>query len=209
MRKPLDGSKYSSWQVLEAANAYYALSNVFTDALPETMDGVDRAMVNMDAGVASATNRILALELYLKAILIGANLSMPLVHDLRILFGALPSVYRNKFLKSFDDRCGLDNGLGVAWQLTFSFQLVNDFENAKLGKRGKAQDFDQTLSGLLYRNWEGFVVSRYLFSDATLSQVSRYDYEYRRLAIICGILCETLEKELPNGSPTYKRTFAF
>lgn len=207
--KMIDGSKYSAWQVLEAANAYYALSNVFTRVIPSSMAEVNAANLNMDDCVASATNRILALELYLKALFIGGNLGFPALHDLAALYKALPANMRIDFERIFDARCKAAHGGDIVWQLSMSFQLCNDPASAKLGAKKATPPADITLPGLLSRNQYGFVVSRYLFESASHHQVETFEYEFRRLAILCSILCETLEISIPNRAEGYKRTFNF
>ncbi|RSZ55598.1 hypothetical protein HF313_08775 [Massilia atriviolacea] len=207
--KMIDGSKCSAWQVLTAANAYYELSNVFTDSLPERLEGADHALLNMDAGVASATNRILALELYLKALFIGANLSFAGVHDLKALFDALPDDIRIEIERCFVLRCGDQEHPVEESYLEFSFQLCVDLATAKLGPKKASPMPDLTLDGLLDRNRSGFIVSRYLFESASHDEMNTFNYEHIPLAILCRVLCEMLELSLPNRFPWYSRTFEF
>lgn len=207
--KMIDGSKYSAWQVLTAANAYYELSNVFTKSLPEPLEGVIYAMLNMDAGVASATNRILALELYIKALFIGANLSFPAVHDLKELFDALPDDVRVEMERCFVARCeDQEHPVGES-HLEFRFQLCADLASAKLGPKKASPKPELTLDGLLHRNRSGFIASRYLFESASHDETNTFEYEHTRLAILCRVLCETLELNLLNRFPWYSRTFEF
>lgn len=77
--KYTDGGLYSPYQVLSAANAYYALSAALTDSLTDTSKEGRRLDIDMDAIAASATNRLLALELYFKALLVG--LPVPVAWD--------------------------------------------------------------------------------------------------------------------------------
>ena len=78
--------EYSVWQILDIANAYYVLSQQFTNSLPKKMAEVEISVREMGPPVASAMNRIFALELYLKALLVAAKDPFPLVHDLVTLF---------------------------------------------------------------------------------------------------------------------------
>lgn len=88
-KKSPEGATYSSWQVLNSANSYYALSTGFTLSLPRSLRDVEKSFTGMEGATASATNRILALELYIKAYLVGAEVSVPFEHDLKLLFDLL------------------------------------------------------------------------------------------------------------------------
>jgi hypothetical protein len=203
-----DGSKHSVWQVLDAANAYYALSTVFTSSLPYHIEEIPSSL-RMDGAIASATNRLLALELYLKAFLIGAGVTVPFEHDLKSLFDLLSKENREIIKNHFDERTKLHVGEGVAWSVTMLFQLGSDFDVHPFRPQPGASRIDPSLSALLVRNRHGFVVSRYLFQEAKFDRVSAYHYEHRALAVICGILCEGLENSLPDRSPRYRRTHQF
>lgn len=60
---------YSPFQLLTASNAYFALSEVATAAYPVDQETMSRTDIDSDEALASATNRILAIELYFKALL--------------------------------------------------------------------------------------------------------------------------------------------
>jgi len=205
----LDGSKYSSWFVLDTANSYYMLSNVITSTLPETMVDVNRSALSMSAIAASATNRIFALELYLKALLIGGNQFFPKDHDLKILFDSLKKETRQIIKEHFDQRCKVNTGAEISWELSIFFRLGGDFDERPALRAKESIPTDPSLSAMLVRNRHGFAVSRYLFEQANHNETSSFDYEYRRLAILCSILCEALENSLPTRPSHYRRTFQF
>ena len=96
-----DGSKYNMWQVADMANCYYELSKTFTSNIPTTPANIAKQHF---LGGASATNRILALELYFKALLVGQQGSVPMDHDLMALFNALPAFFRREIERMFDKR---------------------------------------------------------------------------------------------------------
>ncbi|MCW2858244.1 MAG: hypothetical protein JWR52_3859, partial [Marmoricola sp.] len=165
--------------------------------------------VSMQGAVASATNRLLAVELYLKAFLVGAGVSVPFEHDLKLLFDLLSKENRETIKFHFDDRSKPHTAEGVAWSVTMLFQLGSDFDVRPFRQKPDTARIDPSLSALLVRNRHGFVVSRYLFQEAKFDKVSTYNYEHRALAILCGILCEGLESSLPDRSPIYQRTHQF
>jgi hypothetical protein len=208
-RQLVEGSKFSPWQVLDAANSYYALSNTFTSSLPRELGEIERSKPTMSDIAASATNRIFALELYLKAMLIGGDQTFPKDHDLKMLFDALPKDRRQTIKFHFDERSKLDAELNVCWQLSICFRLGGFFDDTEDWRARGSTPTDPSLSALLVRNRHGFAASRYIFQEAKHDKSSFFEYEYKRLAILCSILCEGLETGLPIKQPDYRRNFSF
>lgn len=202
-REPFDGSKSSPWHVLEAANAYYALSTIFTTQHQELDDGEE---CDMNESVASATNRILALELYMKAVLVAVPLPVPMEHDLVKLFNALPERMRVYFSRKFDEWTEA-HPRQIRLRVESSFQL-SDVER-ELELSDNVVILDPSLEALLERNKDGFVDSRYLFQAARWDEIKIHTYEYPRLELICKIICETLERDIQNRPSSYNRSFVF
>jgi hypothetical protein len=212
-RKPvqkLDGSALSIWQILEAANAYYELSSAFTSTMPSGIDLCGPPTERLDLAMASATNRIFALELYLKACLIRSGTLMPMEHDLKNLFDSLPDKMQNSISENYAHRIKLEKLPYTPWDLTYCFRLGTEDLNADdVAREMPSVDFDPSLSSLLERNRAGFVSSRYLFSSAKLEKISCFTYEHRPLAILCRILCEALENSSATRPSLYIRHFKF
>lgn len=208
MGKPLlDGASFSPWQVLTSANAYYALSLVFTSKLPFHI-GDPIPDVSMEEAIASATNRVLSLELYLKALLIGANVHFPADHDLPTLYQRLPEYIQVEVEKDFNRKRVIADDPNVLAQGIHWFQLTQK-TGKPIGKLAKPKPIDNTLDGLLERNRRAFIESRYLFDKAKFDESSVFVYEHLRLAILCNVLCSLLEESLQNRYQNYKRTFLF
>jgi hypothetical protein len=188
--------KYSPWQIFGAANAYYALSDVLTVSFPEDPEAMARTDIDMSAVMASATNRILALELYLKALLVGSGVPVPMVHNLVTLFNALPDQTREVITLHYDQRSIVENLLDLALSVVVCFQLDAPADNSEIRKTKEETPIDLTLLGLLERNNDGFIDFRYLFQRASASQTNLFEYEYRRLAILCKLLRDTLDQNL-------------
>jgi hypothetical protein len=203
----LNGALFSPWQVLESANAYYALSLVFTSKLPIYVSATE-PVVNMDEAMASATNRILALELYLKALLIGANAEFPADHDLPKLYRCLQADIQIEVEKEFDKKKHIANNPKIIAQGIHWFQLTSQ-PGQTIAKRAKPKPVDNTLAGLLERNRRAFMDSRYLFDQAKFEESSVFLYEHLRLAILCDVICTLLEELLPNRYQSYERKFSF
>lgn len=207
-KKPLNGAAYSPWQILASANAYYALSRVFTAKVPKSIDEAGAQGPDMDESIASATNRILALELYLKALLSGASVEFPADHDLPRLYQALPEYVRTEVETNFNLRKSPADDPRVVAQTIHWFQLTQ-VPGQSIEDCVMPAPFDNTLSGLLERNRKAFVESRYLFDRAKYDAPTVFVYEHLRLAILCSVLCNLLEESLLNRSSQYVRTFRF
>jgi len=208
--KTFDGSACSVWQVIEHANTYFEFSKLFTDKLPASIHDLDVAAHRVDLAAASATNRILALELYLKALLIARRLPVPKEHDLVKLAAALPDDIRKVVKTQYDERnkASVVVGRPAALELIFSSgPNLNEKEQGILKKRGVRDD--PSLSGLLVRNKDGFISSRYLFQIPRPNEITFFTYEHHRLALLCSVLCEGLESSLPNRPSSYQRHFRF
>ena len=200
-----DGGKHSAWFILSSANAYYSLSATITEKLPRTDEELSSAPPSIVDLAASATNRILALELYIKACLVMFRLAVPMVHDLKILYDALPEQTRQTFEQCFNERCNLMPPHEIGW-LAVCFQMADYCDDDALKKEAVS---DMSLAALLERNREGFLLSRYLFQEGKREEATRFDYEYRRLSILCGIVCEGLENTIICRPDWYGRNFDF
>ena len=205
----VSSGEYSVWQILDIANAYYVLSQQFTNALPRQMVEAAESVPEMGAPVASAMNRIFALELYLKGMVIAVKRPFPLVHDLVTLFHTLPEDIRLRIEEFYDERSQLNADPGLSWCISLYFKLGNKMDSKKTREEQQAAGVDPSLAGLLERNRGGFIASRYLFQNSKHDELSRYDYEYHRLAILCSILCEAIENSVPERPGRYTRTFNF
>jgi hypothetical protein len=208
--RTFDGSSFSVWHVIDSANAYYELSTVFTSQVPETLAEMAKTIVRNDLAAASATNRFLALELYLKALLMAASVRVPEVHNFVTLFAAIPAQNQKEIRAEYDKRISVIPGTGTAWGLEILFGVgTTPLNDAEIDKQIPRVQFDNSLPELLLRNKDGFVESRYLFAAAKPGKISCFYYEHRTLAVLCGVLCEGLEHSLPGRQPGYKRHFRF
>lgn len=181
--KVVTGEGLSWLQALHTANEYYALSSVFTDRYAESWARTDGSTNSM-AGVASATNRCLAIELYFKALLIATRQPIPWDHDLLNLFQLLPATNRDLITALYDPRRQTEHSDSV-WSIEFAFQIGNKMSNEH---SRTLEDKRLSLSALLERNRNGFVASRYLFQDSVSERISFFVYEFRALGILCEIM---------------------
>lgn len=188
--------RYSPWQLLNAANAYYALSEVATAAYPDSAKALAATPVDPGEALASATNRILALELYLKALLVGSSVPVPMVHNLVILFSHLPEATKVEIVSHYEQRCQAVDWTERSVSYILCFQLDVPVDSTAIGETVEATPIDLTLVGLLERNNDGFIDSRYLFQRASANEANSFEYEFQHLAILCKLLRQALEDNL-------------
>src|SRR5450830_797683 len=157
----LDGSKWSPYQIMAAANAHYELSAVVTSTASDNCS-VHRHEKQTLANIgASATNRILAAELYLKALLVAIPSEFPATHDLVWLFETLPTEAQQQLVDAYDALIAIGKDVDMNWSLDVVFQNGT----VPLG-RPPSLLFDEALPALLARNKNGFSQWRYLFQGA-------------------------------------------
>jgi hypothetical protein len=194
-----DGALYSPRQVLDAAHAYYALSAVLTDRLPDDLDEVNKMPVQLDVLAASATNRILALELYFKALLVAEGRPIPWDHDLIVLFEANSQAVRDSLEVCFEEKCA-DISPSTALALVGAFQLGNEIQDEAVSQAYAKRPAGKSLVAMLERNRRGFAISRYLFENAVHNKPSLFVYEYRHLGIVCDLMRSMMELAIPEGN---------
>ena len=209
-KSSFDSSHLSVWHVLDSANAYYEMSLVFTSQVPETLAEIARSTARYDLVAASATNRMLALELYFKAVYVAARLPVPKEHDFEVLFDSLPTHHRKAIESRYDELVERIPKVGTAWGLEIVFGVGDTvISDAEIKKQVPYVKFDPSLPSLLKRNRDGFVASRYLFALAKPGKITVFQYEHRQLALLCSVLCEALENSLDRTQLSYKRNFQF
>jgi hypothetical protein len=141
----------------------------------------------------------LAVELYLKAVLIGAELPVPWTHDLVELFESLPENWRTAIKDRYNARAGstpsVTSSLRLHVRLETEVDSIEDIEASRT-------PVDQSLPSLLGRNRSAFVTWRYIHEGMSRDkvEVEVYEYEFRRLRLICEILREALVASLPRAS---------
>jgi hypothetical protein len=153
----------------------------------------------LSAIAASATNRLLALELYFKAILIGGDLPVPANHDLKVLWDALPADARAVITACYDERSNAVNP-DMPLSLIACFQHGTRVDDKAIREAHSKKPVPATLPALLDRNRHGFVVTRYLFEKASRERPSLFEYDFRRLGVICEAMSEILQNSLRKES---------
>ena len=135
------------------------------------------ASKNIGELVVSATSLSLAIELYLKALLLVLGQPTPKVHDLPVLLGATPAKARQDIeaeysrLRAAEDP---DGSSGVSLHVVRKGGIVPSFgpATATLG---------MSLDSVLRRNATAFQTWRYLFANGPTLNESPLRFEYLRL----------------------------
>ena len=145
--------------------------------------------------IASATTIALAIELYLKALLLQAGQPAPKTHDLPELYQALPSKLRQTVESTYDQRRRTENDDELAGL------------SVHIARRGMSeQSFDRPagppsmkLSALLKRNSNAFSTWRYLFAHGPTNSGAPLSYEYVRLVFAARAVRARLQESNHSG----------
>ena len=118
----------------------------------------ERAVQDIGGLVASVTNLTLAIELYLKGLLLWNSVPAPKTHDLPTLYKLLPASVAASVQVDFVRQLELAAPVnGIELELT----RANDAQERNPEPTGPP---DMSLSAVLTRNADAFVIWRYLFS---------------------------------------------
>lgn len=206
-RRPreIDGSSVSPRAILDSADAFYRLASHYIDRIPTDLAAAKAFADNFGDLVASATNLILAAELYLKTFLAAGNFPVPTTHDLVDLFDRLRDDWRNKIEAAYEARrSALDQR--ATSTLTLYAQLG---DQPDLDKRvAPALPLDQRLALLLERNRTAFEMWRYVHEEMKSESVTAFSYEFRALKVFCDLLREILIASAPGIADTQRRPLA-
>jgi hypothetical protein len=155
-------------------------------AATELQTAHNHAAENMGELIASATNVALAIELYLKALLLRSGQAAPMTHELPSLFAKLPSSVQLKVEQVYE-RLQATAKKGAA--AAFAVHVAG--KNSPRPRFGQgAQTQDNTLKGVLQRAASAFVTWRYLFAHAPTESGAPLTYEFLRLSLAAQALRE-------------------
>jgi len=119
-----------------------------------------------------------------------------MVHNLVILFNHLPDATKAEIASHYEQRCRAINWTDRSVSIVLCFQLDVSVDSTAIEKSMVGTPIDPTLIGLLERNNDGFIDSRYLFQRASATEANSFEYEFQHLAILCMLLREALDNNL-------------
>jgi hypothetical protein len=196
----------SSQEALVCGEAFQAVAEKLIPAIWTVKDGSHHVMPNeMGDLVACATNLAFAVELYLKGLLIQLGLDVPMDHNLRNLYGAVPQSVRT-LIESIYDKALPDEVHRLGGHVSFTFA------RGPL-KEPPWNDYKVSLAlpDLLARSKDLFVSWRYVFEfsqpEGSSYQFRQFEYGPLRCAAevlrveLTVRLHETGERPLPNPLP--------
>jgi hypothetical protein len=174
------------------AKSFVNLARPFLDevAAGDLNAGVQKVAANTSNLVSAATNLLLAIELYLKSLLIGSNLNPPRRHDLGELFKYLPSDRRN----AIEARYSRARASREPTQIKIIHAAMQAWPDGGKPIAPRPEDFPpvtgpDTVAGILERAGDSFCAWRYIYES--VRQGERYFFitlEYGRLLLLCEVI---------------------
>jgi len=190
MARKTQDKVYDFNTALVVADSFRTLSDAFIHRIGDDLNEAPQR-VSSDIGglVASATTLALALELYLKALSILANLRVPETHHLWTLYKRLPNdlmqsveAQYNHINSSFRPEKVVEHilRLGVS---TKPDEIPDDNDDT-----GWPNTSNVDLKSVLVRSSDAFVTWRYLHESGRKGKMIYHPYEFRRLGLICDVV---------------------
>jgi HEPN domain len=208
MPKPSGAAEVrSSQEALVCGEAFQRLAEKLIPSIRTVKEGASHFMPDeMGDLVVCATNLAFAVELYLKGLLIQLGLDVPMDHNLRNLYGAVPQSVRTMIESTYDTALP-DELRRLAGHV--SFTLAKGPLEAPQWNDYKVS---LALPDLLARSKDLFVSWRYVFEfcppEGNSYQVRQFEYGLLRCAAevlrveLTVRLHEVGERQLPNLPPS-------
>lgn len=171
-----------------SADAFRAQADIFIRyAAADFASASQRAAANIGGMIASATNLVLAIELYMKALLWHRGLPAPKTHELPTLFSSLPAETQRSVETAYD-RLRSNEPPGTA---DFAVHITKPNDGPpSFARSAMVRPLD--LRAILQRNSSAFVTWRYLFTQGVTPNAEPFVYEFLRLGFIATALSEHL-----------------
>jgi len=190
---------YDPKTALAAADSFRRHSNSFIRKTGTNMKNAHKKAVNnLGELIASATMLALSLELYLKALRMILDLSIPHTHHLWSLYKTLPKEVKDSIETDYDndklnrDVCGYVDTFQIAiW--------VDGLGTNPPDRPDELDDLEQIdLKSVLVRSSDAFKTWRYMHEGGKVGQYAYYNYEFARLELICNVVRSHIIKLLNN-----------
>ena len=168
-----------------SGDAFYRLAQEFVaHAAPNFQTARSRAAANMGELIASATNAALAIEIYLKALLLHSGQAAPKTHELPDLFAKLPSSVRSQVEQAYECLRATESECATA---AFAIHITHTTApSPNFGEAAKTQD--NSFKGILQRAASAFVTWRYLFAHGLTESGAPLMYEFLRMSFAAQAL---------------------
>jgi hypothetical protein len=162
-----------------SADAFYGHAQPFIAHVSQNFENAhERAVADIGGLVASATNLALAIELYLKGLLLHQGIPPPKTHDLPALFAALPERVQRAVEHAY-------SALSAKPQAPVTGIELEVAHSDDASQRGLEPPLpsDFTVKAILARNADAFVTWRYLFAHDPPLGAAYLSYEFGPLAL--------------------------
>jgi hypothetical protein len=173
--KPTDAS---SGIAALAGDSFLLYSQFFIESLPADLDIAVAASQDIGGLLASATNLCLAIEIYLKAVLLHNGIGFPHIHNLSKLYDLIPTEVQDRILIAYK---ALEKDIDSSKVPKLELELGR---SASFPENEIAFDVDNSISALLSRNEDAFVTWRYAFSALADKDNTSLIYEFLHLTLI-------------------------
>lgn len=195
--KLIDPHKVSVKAAIASGDAFHAHAEKFWLLVQQHTGAADKAAAaNIGELVASATSLALAIELYLKALLLALGQSTPMSHDLHDLFERIPKKTRLSIESDYDARRELERAEEASG---VSVHVVREGGEPPSFQRPRGTQ-SMRLGPLLKRNSSAFITWRYLFAQGSTKPGAPLSYEYVRLGFAAEAIRAALILAQPNAT---------
>lgn len=167
---------------LLSGDAFFRLAQEFlAKTEPDFQTAGHRAAMNLGELVASATNLALAIEIYLKALLLFNGIPAPKTHELTDLYSKLPGHVRLRLEQLYEELLAAEKEEGQ----TAAFAVhVTETSASKPNFNASAKGQDKSVRGVLLRCENAFVTWRYLFAHSITKDSTPLTYEFLCMVIV-------------------------
>jgi hypothetical protein len=178
--------QYDYRVAVQTADAFLSLAGPFLGQVGNDMQvAASKAVRNVGAFAASATNMALAVELYFKAAWIACGSEPPANHHLWPLFKGIPNRVVCETIEQQYNQQNQTRGNSVAaLELAMSVGPMPHQDRDSKANELDARSRDVSLPGVLKRSNDAFAMWRYLHERAPEHGVRIIQYEFARMQLI-------------------------
>jgi hypothetical protein len=179
-------------------DAFFKHAMMFIQSLsPDIEKSHNQAAADIGELTASATMMPLAIELYLKALLLMYGKAAPKTHELPSLYAALPEDVKKSCLATYESfrRNETSGTAGLHLQIFNNQRNPNPKWEDNLTQRIS----DYSLPAVLQRSSSAFVTWRYLFTIHAQGAPQAISYEFLRLSFAARCFREAFKPLQSNG----------
>ena len=183
----------------QCADSFFNLAKPYLNKVGNDLNGgVVAASQDPGGLVSAATNLALALELYLKSLRMGLELSIPETHNLWTLYKSLPSNVKRLIEQNYNQTVEATpkeelKEIKVAYELGTA-------DGPKVPRFPKYENESKDVKAILKRSANAFQIWRYIYES--IKPGERYYFirlEYSHLILLCYSVREYIQENDPKN----------